>query len=532
MATPQRGIAWGPPEPPQAVGGVLRRPGFTCALAGLLAVAVRLLLLPLIPIPVPAVHDEFSYLLGADTFAAGRLTNPPHPMWVHFETFHVNFQPTYCSKYPPAQSLFLAFGINVFGNPWFGVCLSVGVMFAAICWMLQGWVSPGYALLTTLIAIFEWGLTTYWINSYWGGAVAAMGGALVIGAAPRIARRMTFATVLTASVGTAILANSRPYEGLLTVISSAAVLAWWMWRKKSLLASFRLAMAPFLLVIVPCLAAMGYYNYRLTGSPTRFPYVVNESMYSASPRFFLLPPIPTPVYRHEIIRKFWVDWAKPYYPAARANPLAQLAFFLEPRMARFYLGTLLGFAALAGLMLGRRSVVIPALAILSLPVLGLLMEITFLGHYLAPVCSAYLIVVAAGLEALERWRVRLRWAGAIVVILVAGLALGSWVSNIAGVARAARRGPMGIETRPLLIQKLQGQGGRHLVIVRYAAKHSGHAEWVYNRADIDHSDIVWAREMGGQQNQELLDYYRDRKVWLLEPDMNPMALTPYPHAPR
>ena len=33
-----------------------------------------------------------------------------------------------------------------------------------------------------------------------------------------------------------------------------------------------------------------------------------------------------------------------------------------------------------------------------------------------------------------------------------------------------------------------------------------HEKWVYNRADIDRAEIVWARDMGSR-NRELLEYF-------------------------
>ncbi len=191
------------------------------------AIVVRISMLWLTPVPVPAAHDEFSYLLAADTFAHGRLTNPPHPMWIFLDTIHVNQHPTYMSKYPPAQGAVLAIGM-LLGHPWIGVLLSMAGMCAAITWMLQGWFPAEWAVLGGALVLVQFSVFNYWVDSYWGGAVAAIGGALVMGSLPRIFQHQRPRDAIWLGLGAAILANSRPFEGFVFCLPVAAALGWWL----------------------------------------------------------------------------------------------------------------------------------------------------------------------------------------------------------------------------------------------------------------------------------------------------------------
>lgn len=79
--------------------------------------------------------------------------------------------------------------------------------------------------------------------------------------------------------------------------------------------------------------------------------------------------------------------------------------------------------------------------------------------------------------------------------------------------------------RPILKQLEQAQGNQ-LVFVRYAPFHPLR-EWIANAADIDHSKVVWALDLGPEEDGKLRDYYPDRAVWLAEPDAHPPRLRPY-----
>ncbi len=83
--------------------------------------------------------------------------------------------------------------------------------------------------------------------------------------------------------------------------------------------------------------------------------------------------------------------------------------------------------------------------------------------------------------------------------------------------------------RGAIIERLKSQTGRHLVIVRYGPEDSPHQDWVNNAADIDGSRVVWAREMDPSRNRRLLEYFRDRRAWLLTVDghTSPPNLVPY-----
>lgn len=510
----------------RGLSAVARRKTLSWIGLGVLVLAVRAALLPVWPIPGPSIYDEFSYILQADTFAHGRLANPAHPLWRFFESTYILQQPTYVSRFPPAQGLVMAIGQVIFGHPWFGVWLSAGVLAAALCWALQGWLPPGWALFGAFIGL-DLCLFSYWMNSYWGGAVTAIGGALVTGAWVRITRAKRWRYAWVFGIGAVIVVLARPFEGLLLVVP--AVIALGMANRTARV------WLPIVLTGVAGASWLTYDNYRVTGHPLRLPYREYYEQYEIVPPFSVMPLSTTPrTFRHFDLE----SRARETYERVRSwrlfidRPLHWLT------LLRFYYGNLVWLLPLVVFMpfLWRSRRTRFAATLIAVVGAASLIEVWWYPHYGAPFTAALLILAAQSMRYLRQWKYDGRETGetgrflvnavpvAVLLVMVASEAQG--IAMHRTTHQVQSKNAQNAQKQSLEQELLQKRPGQHVIFVRYAGLHSPHEEWIYNPADIDAAPVIWALDMGQIENERLRRYYPGRSFWLFKPAES-MSLNAY-----
>jgi hypothetical protein len=434
------------------------------------------------------------------------------------------------SMYPPGQGLILALG-EVLGNPWIGQLLAAALMCAAIFWMLQGWIPARWALLGGVLVVARLGLLSYFTNGYWSACLPAVGGGLVLGAVPRIQHGARKRDAAIMAIGLFVLANTRPYEGFLLSLGVAIGLWAWILGKNGPPARVSLIqiILPFILTLIPLAAWTGYYYHRVTGNAFRMAYDVNRETYAMGRYFIWQEPWARKTYHHARMQ------AKYEQELKEADENQTLRGFLRRGGEKVYsFGHLylvapfpFVFIALPCAVRDRRMRV--PWMIGGIFVIGLALEVWFLPHYFAPAAALFYLILLQCMRHLRWFEWRERPIGLALVRAVSLIYLATVVLRI-GMAVAHvhpekewQHGDMG---RAAIVKELDAMPGKDVVLVKYAADFDPDREWVFNGADIDGQKIVWARDMGPEKNQELLDYYRGRKFWIVEAD-GEARLEPY-----
>ncbi|MGD0910625.1 MAG: hypothetical protein ABR928_01950, partial [Terracidiphilus sp.] len=272
-------------------------------------------------------------------------------------------------------------------------------------------------------------------------------------------------------------------------------------------------------------------------------YTVDRNTYAVTPYYIWQHPRPTPVYSNSAMQRFYTHDEYEFYAK-----LHTLAGFVPMTLLKVYLTFLFyaGFALLLPLIMIRRVFLDKRLRFLVLCCLvllaGMSIEIYLLPHYVAPFTAVF---YAIGLQCMRHLRVLKSNRQRVGLTLVRSIAL--VVLVLAGVRLCARSLHVGVPPEPTsgwnstwfgpetyggerarVITQLDRLPGPQLAVVRYGANHDNLSEWVYNSPDIDASKVVWARELDPADNKELIDYYRNRTVWLVEPDAVPARISAYP----
>lgn len=461
---------------------------------------------------LPSIHDEFSYLIAGQTYAQGKLAMPQHPIWEFFESYHILQTPTYASKYPPAQGIFLALGIWL-GSPIYGVWLSISLLAAAVTWMLFPLKQHGLAALCGLWAGAWFGGASYWAQSFWGGAIAGLGAVLVWGGLIRFWQLPLIRSALWMSIGAGTLFLSRPFEGFLACIVPLGLIAWRLLHTPPHVTRIRMVtcLGAGALPLVFAFVFQGAVNNAVTGSVWRLPYIEYNAQYDANPYFLFQKTGSFPEFRHPRMEKFDV-----FYRSEERlnNPVYRDVQKRLIRINSFYTGTLGIVIIAAGILVTRSFWLKWAIISGGISLLSVILVYPFTLHYYAPLIAPLLIGLFVGTSSImgtDLYRCR-QWLYlgilSIALLFDIGTRADSFVPNEEVISFRANR--------TMLEERLAKEPGKHLIVVRYTPDAPiRHTEYVYNSADIDAQQIVWARWMENGSNTPLFRYYKDRTFWLL-----------------
>lgn len=476
---------------------------------------------------IPSNHDELAYHLAADTFCHGRLANPTPSGWEHFESFHINLVPAYCSKYQPGMGLILALG-QVLGHTYFGVMMALLVATLSMSWMYRYWLPLRWAFLASILSCFP--LCSNWGDFYFvGGPLAVIASAVLFAIAKQLERRS--ATILDGArlAGCLVLFFwTRPFEGgLIAALVGIPIMIKQVYRF-GIGKTLTTLLPAGAMVLLPAIWFQVQFNNACTGSYTTLPYLLHEQQYGGTPLFLFQPQRAVmPDYKHDELKAFheeMLDWHQMQRDPARMQ--SAYIFKFGTAWSKFYcLLWILPIGVLPELLKMRVARQLLLLwCVLMLVLIGL--TTWFLHHYAAPGLPIWTLVIVMSIRIVRLVQLGKFPIGRFIcVLLVTGYCCQVPPEQV---LQGIYSGNAWVERKHQIEKDLMKQGGQHLVLVQYGPKHNTGNEWVYNSADIPRQQVIWARSMGKSLDQKLAAQYSHCRPWLLQVDVDPDQEAPAP----
>ena len=486
----------------------------------------------------PHEHDEFSYLLAADTLLHGRLANPAPQLWQPFQSFHIVLQPSYASKYPLGLSLPIALGWGLLGMPIAGCWVAAGICASSITWMLAGLTSRRWAVLGGLLVACHPPLQLAWSQNLMSGWLTAAGSALLAGGIFRLRRRHSHLAAGVAGLGVGLLAITRPFEGLVATVL-LSVVCWGLWHGRSLadkLWSIARALPAASLPIAAALTLILMQNWAVTGRLGQMSYQLHEQQYGVAPLFVFgqqqVPAMETQGQWPAVVRDFHYGWSLDSF-RDRAGVVGWLKGVGKAVARLWYLRMLLTLLPLVAIgWWGRFQLPQWLAAAVVLQVLVSASVCWVYLRYLAPVMPWLVVLAVLSLRRVFRVLVDTRWVSLSQPQHFMGILLVAQTLLLVVHCVRIADGEMSdwARHRAQIARELEQLPGQHLVLVLYSSEHNTLQEWVYNRADLDSAKVLWARGESSEWNTRLTDRYRaTHAIWELEADgvdSRPKLLSP------
>jgi 4-amino-4-deoxy-L-arabinose transferase-like glycosyltransferase len=461
---------------------------------------------------VPLVKDEYSYLLQARMLSTGRLWLRRHDLADFFETTAVVTDRVYASVYPPGTALLFAPGAAIGLPHWVTAMLisgaAVAMVYLTLAALVDDWCGLAGALLLVAGGMFQ----TLWRYAMAQVPVMLVGLVVVWCFLHWKARRhrLAWAAATGAAAGLGLII--RPQDAVCYVLPVAvAMLLELRRRPRPVLASIVacvVAGAPFLVLQVVT-------NAGVTGRWHDFPhnYYHRRDLPRLGYGFHDRERVTTRPASVSPQKQAEFDVERAGLRRQRLRNRGDFLHIANHRLPRFIGSTLpehfLALFLPVGLLaLGRRSRWVLAASV-PLFLLVYLPWPFILSHYPVPVAPGALLLVLAGMWALERQAGRYRqFATALFALVIAAVVLASLpqVNRSKAVADIAVVTPQDIDARVR-----EHTAARAVVLLRYNVN-NGSKMRPYNidGAWPDDARIIKALDLGAR-NGEIFAYYAQRQ---------------------